>query len=55
MFIACALRHQSSVLWTDDKKLKQQSIIPIIDTSEMVRLSFKSYSYKRKQSQKSNK
>lgn len=42
MFIACALRHQPSVLWTDDKKLKQQSVIPIIDTSEMIRLSFKS-------------
>lgn len=35
IFIACALNYHDSIIWTDDKKLKQQSKIRIINTSEM--------------------
>jgi len=38
IFIACALRYQPCVLWTDDKKLKQQSNITIVNTTEMMKL-----------------
>jgi len=32
---ACALAYKDSVIWSDDKKLKKQSEIQIINTSEM--------------------
>ena len=35
IFIACALNYHDSIIWSDDKKLKQQSKIRIINTSEM--------------------
>jgi predicted nucleic acid-binding protein len=38
LFIACALAYPGSILWSDDKKLKQQSVVPIINTTEMYRL-----------------
>lgn len=38
VFIACTLAYPQSILWSDDKKLKQQSIVPIINTNEMYRL-----------------
>lgn len=34
-FIACALAYPNSVIWSDDKKLKNQSTIKIINTNEM--------------------
>ena len=34
-FIACALAFSDSIIWSDDKKLKQQSKIRIITTKEM--------------------
>jgi predicted nucleic acid-binding protein len=34
-FFACALAHKDSIIWSDDKKLKTQEIIPIINTTEM--------------------
>ena len=34
-FIACALAFSDSIIWSNDKKLKQQSKIPIITTNEM--------------------
>jgi len=37
-FIACALAVTDSVLWSDDKKLKQQSKVRIINTNEMYSL-----------------
>jgi predicted nucleic acid-binding protein len=38
LFIACALAHPDSILWSDDKKLKQQIVVPIINTKEMYHL-----------------
>lgn len=38
IFIACALRYQPCLLWTDDKKLKRQSRILIVDTAEIISL-----------------
>ena len=38
IFIACVLAFSDSVLWSDDKKLKQQSKIRIINTNEMYSL-----------------
>jgi len=37
-FIACALAFSDSVIWSDDKRLKQQSKIRIITTNEMYTL-----------------
>jgi len=37
-FIACALAFPDSVIWSDDKKLKQQLKIRIITTNEMYSL-----------------
>ena len=34
-FIACALAFTDSAIWSDDKKLKQQSKVRIINTNEM--------------------
>ena len=36
LFIACALAYPDSFIWSDDKKLKQQSKIRIVNTSEML-------------------
>jgi predicted nucleic acid-binding protein len=38
LFIACALAYPRSILWSDDKKLRQQSIVMIINTMEMYNL-----------------
>ncbi|HIH29380.1 MAG TPA: PIN domain-containing protein [Thermoplasmata archaeon] len=38
LFIACALAYSDSMIWSDDKKLKQQTVIPIINTEEMYHL-----------------
>ena len=35
IFIACSLAYPNSIIWSDDKKLKQQSKVWIIDTAEM--------------------
>ena len=35
IFIACALAYPDSVIWSDDKKLKQQTHVRIINTAEM--------------------
>lgn len=35
LFIACALAYPDSVIWSDDKKLKQQTHVRIINTAEM--------------------
>lgn len=35
LFVACALAYPSSVIWSDDKKLKEQNKIRIINTAEM--------------------
>lgn len=36
LFVACALAHQESMIWSDDKKLKNQSRIKILNTKEMI-------------------
>ena len=38
LFIACALAYPGSIIWSDDKKLKQQHKINIINTTEMYSL-----------------
>jgi len=35
LFIACALTYPESIIWSDDKKLKQQHKINILNTVEM--------------------
>jgi predicted nucleic acid-binding protein len=35
LFIACALAYQDSVIWSNDKNLKKQSRIKVLNTSEM--------------------
>ncbi len=38
VFVACALAHPESVIWSDDKDLKKQKKIKIVSTTEMVTL-----------------
>ncbi|MBI2574581.1 hypothetical protein HYV82_01730 [Candidatus Woesearchaeota archaeon] len=38
LFIACALAYPKSVIWSDDKKLKRQNAIKILNTAEMMNL-----------------
>jgi predicted nucleic acid-binding protein len=35
IFIACALAYPGSIIWSDDKKLKNQSVIKILNTQEI--------------------
>lgn len=36
MFIACALAYPGCILWSDDKKLKRQPKVRVLDTEEMM-------------------
>lgn len=36
VFFACALTHPGSIIWSDDKKLKNQNRIKIMNTTEMI-------------------
>lgn len=36
LFIACALLFPNSILWSDDRKLKQQKEVPIMSTKEFI-------------------
>ena len=36
IFIACALAYSESVIWSDDKQLKKQNDITILNTFEMI-------------------
>ena len=38
LFIACALAFPHSIIWSDDKKLKNQNKIKILNTKEMIEL-----------------
>ncbi len=40
LFIACALAYPESVIWSDDKKLKEQTKIKIFNTPEIAKLLF---------------
>ena len=41
LFIACALAYPNSFIWSDDKKLKQQSKIRIVNTSEILNILYR--------------
>ncbi|MEK6963600.1 MAG: PIN domain-containing protein [Nanoarchaeota archaeon] len=36
LFVACALAFPGSMIWSDDKKLKRQSRVDVLNTSEMM-------------------
>ncbi len=38
LFIACALAHPNSILWSDDRKLKNQNKIKVLNTKEIMML-----------------
>tara|TARA_Y100000310_G_C20559128_1_gene752134 strand:+ start:663 stop:1076 length:414 start_codon:yes stop_codon:yes gene_type:complete len=38
LFIACALAYPKVVIWSDDKKLKKQSRIKVLNTKEVIDL-----------------
>ena len=38
LFIATALAFENSVIWSDDKALKKQTAIKILNTNEMIKL-----------------
>ena len=35
MFVACALAYPGSSIWSDDPDLKEQKMVPVLDTKEM--------------------
>jgi len=37
LFIACALAYPNSVIWSDDKKLKKQAKIKVLNTQEIIK------------------
>lgn len=37
VFIACALAYPESVIWSDDKKLKRQNKVKILNSTEMMK------------------
>jgi predicted nucleic acid-binding protein len=41
IFFACALAYPNSIVWSDDKKLKNQTKIKVVNTSEIYSLLFK--------------
>ncbi len=38
IFIACALAFKGSTLWSDDKKLKRQNKVTVLNTSEIMKI-----------------
>ena len=38
LFIACALAYPKSVIWSNDKKLKKQNKIKVLNTAEIIHL-----------------
>jgi predicted nucleic acid-binding protein len=36
IFFACALAHPESIIWSDDKKLKNQKQIKVLNTKEII-------------------
>jgi len=37
LFIACALAYPNSVIWSDDRKLKNQIKIKVLNTNEIIK------------------
>ncbi len=38
LFIACALAYENSIIWSDDKKLKKQTRVKVLNTSEIIKI-----------------
>jgi len=38
IFVACALAYSSSIIWSDDKKLKNQNKVNVLSTKEIKKL-----------------
>ena len=38
LFVACALAYPDSIIWSNDKKLKRQKIIKVLDTEEILKI-----------------
>ena len=38
LFIACALAYENSIIWSDDKKLKNQTRVKVLNTSEIIKI-----------------
>lgn len=38
LFVACALAHKESIIWSNDSDLKKQSRIKVINTGEAMEL-----------------
>ena len=36
VFFACALAYENSIIWSDDKKLKNQDKIQVLNTKEII-------------------
>ena len=38
LFVACALAYPNSIIWSNDRKLKKQSIVKVFNTKEIIKL-----------------
>ena len=38
MFVACALAHPDSILWSNDAALKKQNVVKVMNTEEIINL-----------------
>ncbi len=38
LFVACALAYENSIIWSDDKKLKIQTKIKVLNTKEIIKI-----------------
>ena len=38
LFVACALAYPNSIIWSNDRKLKKQSRVKVLNTKEIIKL-----------------
>jgi len=38
LFVACALAYHNSIIWSNDRKLKKQSRVKVLNTKEIIKL-----------------
>ena len=38
LFVACALEYHNSIIWSNDRKLKKQSRVKVLNTKEIIKL-----------------
>jgi len=38
LFVACALAYYNSIIWSNDRKLKKQSRVKVLNTKEIIKL-----------------